>query len=491
MGRLIGQPVTARRLPRDWSRSCCSPRWRSCRRRPRHGQDAAVRQQERAAGHRAHAGRHAARGDRRRARRRSPTKPCATTAVTSVQSYTGHLVAVHVQRTGAALLPAPRAESRRPAGDAGRQGERRPSRATPSPSGCARGSIRSRRGSARGSRSSKCRPVRPCCRPSSPRSMGPIPDRRLAAGEDGAWTRSSRPPASWTWTGMSNHRNPSCGSTSTTTRLPPAGLSAARDRVDGPDGGRRHGGRSAARSRAHARTCRSCCGCRASRRGSLDAVPGLRFGGPGPVAVGELTRAVTTEEAAEHLPQEPAAGDLRHRRRRRQRRESRLRDPPDEQRVGVASRCRRGTALEIFNTRQPFDSSKYAMKWDGEWHITYEVFRDLGIAFAAVLVLIYILVVGWFQSFITPLTIMLAIPFSLVGHSAGARAARRVLHRHVDDRLHRRRGHRRAQLDHPGRLHRAARQGRDAARRGGGRCRRGALQADGADRRGGHRRARP
>jgi len=74
-----------------------------------------------------------------------------------------------------------------------------------------------------------------------------------------------------------------------------------------------------------------------------------------------------------------------------------------------------GYALEIFNTRQPFDTSRYAMKWDGEWHITYEVFRDLGLAFAAVLVLIYILVVGWFQSFITPMTIMLAIPFSLVG----------------------------------------------------------------------------
>ena len=74
-----------------------------------------------------------------------------------------------------------------------------------------------------------------------------------------------------------------------------------------------------------------------------------------------------------------------------------------------------GYGFEIFNTVQPFDSSKYAMKWDGEWHITYEVFRDLGIAFAAVLVLIYILVVGWFQSFITPVTIMLAIPFSLAG----------------------------------------------------------------------------
>jgi multidrug efflux pump subunit AcrB len=55
------------------------------------------------------------------------------------------------------------------------------------------------------------------------------------------------------------------------------------------------------------------------------------------------------------------------------------------------------------------------MKWDGEWHITIEVFRDLGIAFAIVLVLIYILVVGWFQSFVTPVTIMVASPFSLVG----------------------------------------------------------------------------
>ena len=55
------------------------------------------------------------------------------------------------------------------------------------------------------------------------------------------------------------------------------------------------------------------------------------------------------------------------------------------------------------------------MKWDGEWHITYEVFRDLGLAFAAVLVLIYILVVWWFAGFGVPLTIMAAIPFSLVG----------------------------------------------------------------------------
>ena len=60
------------------------------------------------------------------------------------------------------------------------------------------------------------------------------------------------------------------------------------------------------------------------------------------------------------------------------------------------------------------------MKWDGEWHITYEVFRDLGFAFAVVLVLIYTLVVGWFQYFTTPLVIMAAIPFSLVGILPGA-----------------------------------------------------------------------
>ena len=74
-----------------------------------------------------------------------------------------------------------------------------------------------------------------------------------------------------------------------------------------------------------------------------------------------------------------------------------------------------GYTIEQYVARQPFDGGRYAMKWDGEWHITYEVFRDLGIAFAAVLVLIYVLVVGWFESFLTPLVIMAAIPFSLVG----------------------------------------------------------------------------
>ena len=78
-------------------------------------------------------------------------------------------------------------------------------------------------------------------------------------------------------------------------------------------------------------------------------------------------------------------------------------------------RIPQGYEVERFTTRAPFTTEKAAMKWDGEWHITYEVFRDMGLAFAAVLVLIYILVVAWFKSFKTPLVIMAPIPLTLVG----------------------------------------------------------------------------
>ena len=74
-----------------------------------------------------------------------------------------------------------------------------------------------------------------------------------------------------------------------------------------------------------------------------------------------------------------------------------------------------GTKLKILNAAMPFTDQQPAMKWDGEWHITIEVFRDLGLAFGAVLVLIYVLMVGWFKSFLTPLIVMIVIPFSLIG----------------------------------------------------------------------------
>ncbi|OGS10577.1 MAG: multidrug transporter AcrB [Elusimicrobia bacterium RIFOXYA12_FULL_57_11] len=75
----------------------------------------------------------------------------------------------------------------------------------------------------------------------------------------------------------------------------------------------------------------------------------------------------------------------------------------------------RGAGITQYFTRQPVSSSETAIKWDGEWHITYEVFRDLGLAFVMVLVLIYILVVAWFEDFLTPLIIMAAIPMALIG----------------------------------------------------------------------------
>jgi multidrug efflux pump subunit AcrB len=73
------------------------------------------------------------------------------------------------------------------------------------------------------------------------------------------------------------------------------------------------------------------------------------------------------------------------------------------------------TGVTIFNLFQPFDETEPSMKWDGEWHITLEVFRDLGLAFCVVLVLIYMLMVGWFKNYVTPLVVMAAIPFSLIG----------------------------------------------------------------------------
>jgi multidrug efflux pump subunit AcrB len=74
-----------------------------------------------------------------------------------------------------------------------------------------------------------------------------------------------------------------------------------------------------------------------------------------------------------------------------------------------------GGLLQQFLAAPPSSTQTFAMKWDGEWQITVEVFRDLGLAFAAALVLIYVLVVGWFRNFVTPITIMAPIPLTLVG----------------------------------------------------------------------------
>jgi multidrug efflux pump subunit AcrB len=148
---------------------------------------------------------------------------------------------------------------------------------------------------------------------------------------------------------------------------------------------------------------------------TLEAVQSIRLhGSGGPVAVGELTTALATpEEPSVHHKNLQAVtyvtADL-----------AGEKGSPVYAILQMNRKIRRlslpeGYGLEIFNAVEPFDTSRYAMKWDGEWQLTIEMFRDLGLAFAAVLVLIYLLVVGWFQSFDTPLLIMAAIPFSLVG----------------------------------------------------------------------------
>ena len=75
----------------------------------------------------------------------------------------------------------------------------------------------------------------------------------------------------------------------------------------------------------------------------------------------------------------------------------------------------KGYKINELYMEQPTDESDYTVKWDGEWQITLEVFRDLGVAFMVVIVIIYMLIVGWFQNFKTPIVMMLAIPLSLIG----------------------------------------------------------------------------
>ncbi|MCX6552426.1 MAG: efflux RND transporter permease subunit, partial [Acidobacteria bacterium] len=149
-------------------------------------------------------------------------------------------------------------------------------------------------------------------------------------------------------------------------------------------------------------------------RGSIDALRGVRVMGSSPIAVGEVT---TLRESMEppslyHKNLQPVTyvlGDVAGRF------ESPVYAILTMNQALERLKLPEGYRFAIHNASLPVDSTKYAMKWDGEWHITYEVFRDLGIAFAAALLLIYILVVGWFQSFTTPIIIMASIPLSLVG----------------------------------------------------------------------------
>lgn len=75
----------------------------------------------------------------------------------------------------------------------------------------------------------------------------------------------------------------------------------------------------------------------------------------------------------------------------------------------------KGYKVNELYMEQPADESNFTVKWDGEWQVTLEVFRDLGAAFMVVIIIIYMLIVGWFQNFKTPMVMMMAIPLSLIG----------------------------------------------------------------------------
>jgi multidrug efflux pump subunit AcrB len=153
----------------------------------------------------------------------------------------------------------------------------------------------------------------------------------------------------------------------------------------------------------------------AADRASLDRRLALRVDTPGgPVALSELVRVARPEEAQPilHKDLKPVVyvfGDLAGER------ESPVYALADLNRKIDSHRLPDGASVERYAVEAPATTDRQALKWDGEWQITYEVFRDLGIAFAVVLVLIAVLVVGWFQSFTVPLAILLPIPLSLIG----------------------------------------------------------------------------
>ena len=151
-------------------------------------------------------------------------------------------------------------------------------------------------------------------------------------------------------------------------------------------------------------------------RADLDAIRSIQLvaGNGAPVAVGSIGTITTgtVEQQIQHknlLPVVYVLGDV-----------SGAAESPVYAILGMKEEIAKlhapdGMAITQYSAQLPPSTQHYSLRWDGEWQITYEVFRDLGLAFAVVLVLIYILVVGWFRSLLTPLVIMAPIPLTLVG----------------------------------------------------------------------------
>ncbi|MCU0834249.1 MAG: efflux RND transporter permease subunit [Chromatiaceae bacterium] len=85
----------------------------------------------------------------------------------------------------------------------------------------------------------------------------------------------------------------------------------------------------------------------------------------------------------------------------------------------IAGRLTEELGLEQWFRQQPANPYEYSLKWDGEWQVTYETFRDMGIAYGVGLILIYLLVVAQFRSYLVPLIIMAPIPLTIIGIMPG------------------------------------------------------------------------
>jgi multidrug efflux pump subunit AcrB len=82
---------------------------------------------------------------------------------------------------------------------------------------------------------------------------------------------------------------------------------------------------------------------------------------------------------------------------------------------GIADDAVAGQKLAQHLVAPPVNPYDYAIKWDGEWQVTYDTFRDMGIAYSVGLVLIYLLVVAQFRAYLVPLIIMAPIPLTVIG----------------------------------------------------------------------------
>jgi multidrug efflux pump subunit AcrB len=81
----------------------------------------------------------------------------------------------------------------------------------------------------------------------------------------------------------------------------------------------------------------------------------------------------------------------------------------------IAAKLTEQLGLPQWYTQQPGNPYEYSLKWDGEWQVTYETFRDMGLAYGVGLILIYLLVVAQFRSYLVPLVIMAPIPLTIIG----------------------------------------------------------------------------